>query len=246
MARKEDGTIYFDEEEQKVFDKALQDRLSRHKPDDYDDLAEIAKDLEDFGYSGTPAEKKAAVKAYKEQVRLQKEQQEEIDRLQKMEDEEGLTPAQAKRFKDLEDKLEKSTKAIEEITGKEKAKTEAEKSKIEQEENWKKQVADFNEAHADTDLTALEADEDFIEYATGRAGTLTTLYEGYVKFTSKLEKKTADEIRAKYKSKELLSTGTGKGSKSETGDYGLTENQKSLAKSNGMSYKEYADLLEHA
>lgn len=240
-----DGKVVFDETEQAEVDRIIGERLARakaEKPADYDDLSEIAKELEEFGFSGTPAEKKAAIKAQREQVK----QQEELDRLQQMAEEDGMTPAQAKRMKALEDMIEKQGKVIEEITGERQATKQAAEQKKQADENWTKQVTEFGEAHADIDLEKLNKDEDFIEYASGRSGTLKTLYEGYVKFTSKLREKTADEVATKYKAKELGSTGSGKGGKQEAGEYGLTERQKTLAKNNGMSYKEYADILKYA
>lgn len=240
-----DGKVVFNDEEQAEVNRIVGERLARvkaEKPEDYEDLKEISTILEDFDFKGTPAEKKAALKAAQEQTRQQKE----LAELEEKAEEEGLTPAQAKKMKALEDSIEALNKTIGEITGERQAKKQAEEMTKQQQENWNKQVSEFKEKHNDIDLEMLEKDEDFIEYATGRAGTLTSLYEGYEKYTSRLREKTADEIRAKYKSKELLSTGTGKGSKTDTTDYGLTERQKSLAKANGMSWKEYADLLKNA
>jgi hypothetical protein len=238
-----------DEQEVKTFtqeevNQIVQERLARakaEKPSDYDDLNEIARDLEEFGYSGTPAEKKAAIKAYKAELAAQKE----LTDLQQQAAEDGVTPAIARKMKALEDTIDRQGKVIQEITGERQAQKQAVEQKQQQEESWNKQVKEFGEEHADIDLKELNADEDFIEYASGRTGTLKTLYEGYVKFTSKLREKTADEVTAKYKAKELGSTGSGKGGKQEAGEYGLTDRQKTLAKGNGMTYKEYADILKH-
>lgn len=232
----ENGNIVFDVEEQKKVDEIVQQRLARvktEKPSDYEDLKEIEKELEEFGYSGTPAEKKAAIKAYKEQLKTQKE----LEELQEQAANDGITPELAREIRELK-------KDLEELKSEKKAKIEEAEAKRKQDENFNTQVAEFKEKHSEINLSLLEKDEDFIEYATGRTGSLTTLYEGYVKFTSRLKEKTSDEVATKFKVKELSSTGSGKGSP-EGGDYGLSERQKELAKQNKIPYKEYAELLKY-
>lgn len=61
MAIDESGNVTFTAEEQAKVDSIVQERLARakaEKPADYDDLQEIAKELEAFDFTGTPAEKK--------------------------------------------------------------------------------------------------------------------------------------------------------------------------------------------
>jgi hypothetical protein len=144
----------------------------------------------------------------------------------------------AREFNTTPEKLEKAIKKNIEAD-------EADEQKTASEKEFEKQKANFKETHTDIDIEKLLNDEDFLDYGGERRGTLSEIYESYVKYNAKLKEKTADEIREKYVTKELLSTGTGKGSGEES-TYNLTENQKNLAKSNGMSYKEYADLLKYA
>lgn len=233
MAKKEDGTIYFDDDEQKKVDEVVKDRLSRHKPDDYDDLKSIEKDLEAFGFSGTPAEKKAAIKAAIEQAATPPAKEEETD-----EDETStmVLNALAKKFKMTPTELELAIKAgAEDVKAKE--------GKRKSDTEWNNQVKDFKTKHSDIDLDALEKDEDFIDFAKGRMGTLTQKYEAYENYATRLKQKTSDEIKSKYKVKELLSTPTGAAARDE-GEYGLTARQKDLARNNGMDYREYAKLLK--
>lgn len=234
-----DGKVVFDETEQAEVDRIIGERLARakvEKPADYDDLQEIAQYLEDFGYSGTPAEKKAAIKAYREEIK----QQRELEELQKQAKTEGTSPELLAEIRELK-------KELSEIKGERQAQKQAVEEQKRKDEDWSKQVKEFKEEYADIDLDALNGDEDFLEFATGKQGTLKTIYERYIKYTSKLKEKTAEEVTVKYKAKELSSTGTGKGGgKSEASEYGLSERQKQLAKGNGMSYKEYAELLKHA
>lgn len=233
-----DGKVVFDETEQAEIDRIIGERLARakaEKPADYDDLKEIADHLEEFGYSGTPAEKKAAIKAYREEIKRRKE----LEELQQQAKTEGTSPELLAEIRELK-------KELAEIKGERQAQKQAEEQKSKQEEVWKTQVKEFTETYPDIDLKTLNEDDDFIEYASGRTGTIKTIYEGYVKLTSKLKEKTAEEVTVKYKAKELGSTGTGKGTKTEGSDYGLSERQKQLAKGSGMSYKEYADLLKYA
>jgi DNA repair exonuclease SbcCD ATPase subunit len=232
-----DGKVVFDETEQAEVDRIIGERLARakaEKPADYDDLKEIESEIGEFFEGATPAEKKEAIRAYKAEVKAQKE----LEELEKQAKATGKDPDLLKAIQTLE-------KKIESLEGERNASKQAVEQKQQQEENWTKQVNEFKEANEDIDLEKLNKDEDFIEYASGRSGTLKTLYEGYVKFTSKLREKTADEITAKFKAKELGSTGSGKGGKGDAGEYGLTDRQKTLAKANGMSYKDYAGLMKY-
>ena len=219
----ETGKVVFDADEQEKVDEIVKERLSRHKPDDYDDLKEVYDDIGEFFEGETIAEKKANIKALKEAQKQQTEEnlEQEVEEYE-IEDEEDIPDDKvlvslARRFGTTTEKVERLFKSQLEEASKE------ETNKL-LKEDWEKQQADFNEKHTDTDVSKLQQDEDFIDYTRSRVGTLTEIYEDYVKFTSKLEKKTADEIRAKYKSKDLLSTGTGKGTAGDSS--GLEEQER--------------------
>jgi hypothetical protein len=228
---------------QEDVDRIVQERLARVKketPEDYTDLKEIEKTLEEFGYVGTAAEKKAAIKAYREEIK----QQQELERLQQTAEEDGITPALAKKIKDLEDKLEKSTKVIEEITGeKQKAKADAE-AKAKADEEWEKQVTEMNEAHPDIDLEELAKNAKFTKFIKGKGLPLKELYEDFVEFVGETEA----EAIIKVKSKDIRSTSSGKGNNSEGNSYGLSAEEKALVDEHNrrypkskMSYKEYSE-----
>jgi hypothetical protein len=227
---------------QEEVDRIVQERLARVKketPEDYNDLKEIEQVLEDFGYQGTPAEKKAAIKAYQQELK----QQQELEKLQQMADNEGITPALAKKIKDLEDKLEKSTKVIEEITQEKQKLTAEQQAKIKAEEAWQKQVAEMTESYPDVDLDELSKNQKFIKFIKGKGLPLKELYEDFVEFVGETEA----EAIIKVKSKEARSTSSGKGSNSDS--HGLTAEEKALVDQHNarypkqkMSYKEYADM----
>lgn len=236
MAKKEDGTIFFDEEEQKKVDEVVKERLARHKPEDYDDLKEIEKELEAYGFSGTPAEKKAAIKAAREQADINKEKLPVEEDEDEDETSELVLKALAKKFNMKPEEIEAAIKV-----SADEAKSKEIKKKTDQE--WNNQVKDFKTKHSDIDLDALEKDNDFIDFAKGRIGTLTQKYEEYEKYSARLKQKTAEEIKGKYKLKGMLSTSITAAGRDE-GEYGLTARQKELAKGNGMTYKEYSAMLK--
>lgn len=216
----ESGKVVFDAEEQAKVDEIVKERLSRHKPDDYDDLKEVYDDIGEFFEGTTIAEKKANIKALKE-AQKQQALTEEVEEFE-VEDEDDIPNEDtlnsiAKKLGTTPDKVENAFKVLIEKQTKE------ETDKI-LKADWEKQQQEFIGKYPDLDLAQLEKDEDFIEYTENRVGTLLNIYEAYVKFTSKRDQKTADEIRAKFKSKELLSTGTGKGGAND--NTGLSQQEK--------------------
>ncbi len=215
----ESGKVVFDVDEQAKVDEIVKERLSRHKPDDYDDLKEVYEDIGEFFEGDTLAEKKANIKALKE-AQKQQALKSEIEEFEVEDDEipdEDTLKTLAKKLGTTPDKVENAFKGLIEKQTKEETDKELKA-------DWEKQQAEFTEKYPDLDLVQLQKDEDFIEYTESRVGTLLSIYDAYVKFTSRRDQKTADEIRAKFKSKELLSTGTGKGSGSDT--TGLTSQEK--------------------
>lgn len=215
----EEGKIVFDADEQAKVDEIVKERLARHKPDDYDDLKEVYEDIGEFFDGETISEKKANIKALKEAQKQSLEQEVEEYEIEEEDDipDDKILVSLARKFGTTPEKVERLFKNQLDNESK------AEEEKF-LKEDWEKQQANFKEKHSDIDISKLQKDEDFIDYTRSRVGTLLEIYEDYVKFTSKLEKKTADEIRAKYISKELLSTGTGKGSVGD--NIGLTEQEK--------------------
>ncbi len=87
-------------------------------------------------------------------------------------------------------------------------------------------------------------DRAFREFCAGKDGDIMSLYESYQNF---LEMLSSSPAAKRYRAAEqgLASTGFS-GNASPSADYGslLTENQKRIAASAGMSYRQYAELLE--
>lgn len=240
MARDEQGNIIFDAEEQAKVDAIIQERVARvkaEKPADYDDYKAIGEELQAFGYKGTPSEIRAEIKRQRESTQAQIE----LAELEQQADDEGITPALAKKIKDLEDKLEKSTKALDEITGERQAKVKQAEEQKAQEEFYNQQRQALLEKH-NVDAEDLEKNPRFMKFVKGKKITdLVEVYEDFAEFIGETE---ADTI-AKAKSKEERSTSGGKGTNTDGAVYGLSPNQQTLAKKSGMSYKEYAELLKN-
>jgi transcriptional regulator with XRE-family HTH domain len=232
----EDGKIVFDEEEQAEVNRIVGERVARvksEKPIDYDDLQEIAKDLEDFGYAGTPAEKKAAIKAYKESLREQSNYQEEIEHAAndgEIPDEKVLN-ALAKKFGVSADKVEKAIKKVISLD-------DAEERKQKDDESWNNEVSEFEGKYSTVDIAKLAEDKKFIKFAKGKNIPLVEKYEEYLEFLGDSEK----EFTAKIQSNIDRSTSSGK-QKGDAlgGTYGLSADEQELAAENGMSYKDFSE-----
>jgi hypothetical protein len=233
----EDGKVVFEEAEQKEIDRIVSERLSREKAkySDYDDLAEIAKELEEFNYTGTPAEKKAAIKAYKEEMKRQQQSQnagyqETIEQFDEIPDEKVLN-ALAKKFGTTSEKVEKAIKkAIDSA--------DAEEKKQKADEARNKEVQEFNQRYDNVDLEKLSQDPKFMKFIRGKNMPLSNLYEDYLEFLGDSEK----EFIAKVQSNIDRSTSSGR-QKGDAlgGTYGLSADEQELAKENGMTFKEYSE-----
>jgi transcriptional regulator with XRE-family HTH domain len=231
----ETGKIVFDEEEQAKVDEIVADRLTREKSKyaDYNDLKEIESELEEFGYTGTPAEKKAAIKAYKESLREQSSYQEEIEHVAndgEIPDEKVLN-ALAKKFGVSADKVEKAIKKSIEAD-------DAEERKRKDDESWNKEISEFEEKYSTVDIAKLAEDKKFIKFAKGKNMPLVERYEEYLEFLGDSEK----EFTAKIQSNIDRSTSSGK-QKGDAlgGTYGLSADEQELAAENGMSYKDFSE-----
>lgn len=224
---------------QSELDRIVKDRLvrEREKYTGYDDLKAVVEELNQFGYAGSAKEVREAIKAQKEAY----QQSEELETLQQQAEEDGITPALAKKMKALEDKLEKSTKVIEDLIGERESKQKEVETKKKADDEWNAQVKDFTDGYPDIDLDELAKNQKFMKFARGKSLPLVELYTDFVEFIGEAEAETI----AKVKSKNERSTSSGKSASSDGGSYGLSERQKTLAKNNGMQYKEYAELLKH-
>lgn len=222
---------------QEELDRIVGERLARakkDKPEDYDDLREITETLKAFGYSGTPAEMKAVLKD--QASRKAKEQ--ELAELEEEAERKGSSPELLAEIKELKAEIKGMKQKDED---REKQAREAK----DREEAWIKQVEAFKEKHPDVDMDALGQNERFVKFL-GRANPTLSLVEVYEDFLDLVGGAEAAAI-AKIKSNNDRSTASGKGGGGDHagGTYGLTDHQQQLAKRNGMSNKEYADMLGH-
>ena len=105
------------------------------------------------------------------------------------------------------------------------------------------ELEEFTRVFPRVDLRSLLENEDFLDYADGKSGSLVSLYAAFL--TERDERILADEQdRSNSLRRSLASTGFSSG-KSAGEDYSslLTPTQMRIAKSAGMTYKEYADYL---
>jgi hypothetical protein len=190
-------------------DRIVEERLARErkKYGDYDELKEIEKELEGFGYTGTAAEKKAAIKTQREQYA----KQQELADLQEEADEKGASPELLSEIKQLKSE-------IAELKGEREAIKKAETEKKVADEAFNNQVQEFNEEYPDVDLAKVGENPKFLKFAKGRAGTLAELYTDFVDFVGETEKE-LDTLRKTVEAKEAnqknadSSTGSVKGDK---------------------------------
>lgn len=236
----EDGKVVFEEAEQAEVDRIIKERLSRVKaelPEDYDDLKEIAKELEGYGYQGTVAEKKAAIKAQREA----QDKQKEIDELQEQAAQTGTSPELLAELKTLKAELSVLKEKEKEREERKKQKQQEEEAGKQQQEKINAEIEELKESYKDVDINELAKDEDFLDFVANSSGTLTLTqkYEKYLKLTKKAEDTAVNKLKSNID--RSTSSGKSKGTVGET--HGLTPRQQALADENGLSYKEYAQAL---
>lgn len=237
MAIKEDGTVYFNEQEQPEINRIVEDRLARErsKYSDYEDLKGLDEELAAFGYQGTAKERREAIKAQREEIAKQAE----LEELQRQSQLQGTSPELLAEIKELK-------KELGELKGERQAQKQAADEKKQADEAWSKQVKEMTEAYPDVDLDTLADDAKFKKFAKGKSLPLKELYEDFAEFIGETEAATI----AKVKSKEERSTSSGKAKGSDGGSHGLSDDQKKVVddwnRKNPdmkMSYKEYSDKL---
>lgn len=213
-------------------DRIIGERLTRERSkfeSELQEYKETLSELDDFGYTGTVAEKREAIRAYK--AELSKAQ--EIETLQQEAQQTGTSPELLAEIKELK-------KELAEIKGERQAKEKELKAKIEAEESWNKQFNEFKEAYPDVDETKLNENQKFLKFIKNKSGTLKELYEDFIELVGETE----TAAIAKVISKNERSTGSGKSSSADGGGYGLTDSQKTLAQRAGLTYKEYSEYLK--
>lgn len=107
----------------------------------------------------------------------------------------------------------------------------------------RREIGEFIAKYGEDRLLSVFCDEAFRKFCFGKSGSPVELYEQYLGFLTAL--RAGDEVRfARAAESRLASTGFS-GSSSSAVDYGslLSESQKQLAQTAGLSYRRYAELL---
>lgn len=217
---------------QEDVDRIVGERLSREKASkaDYEDLKEIADSLEVYGYTGSVADKKALFKQHAEAKR----QAEAVEALEEEAIKSGSSPEMLARLKKAEELLEK-------IQEKEQKQQQEMENKQKVDEAWNQQTALFQEKYPDVDMPKLAENERFMKFLRSSTLPFVEAYEDYIDLVGGAEKAAVEKIKAN----DDRSTFSGKAKAEPSGGtHGLTDNQQSLAKKNGMTNKEYADLYK--
>lgn len=110
-------------------------------------------------------------------------------------------------------------------------------------EDMMSEIFDFKKNFPDTDINSLFENKVFLAFSKGRHQNLCSLYGDYISFMSALY---GDGQKSERKDdSETFSTSFSARSKSYGNDYSgiLSKRQMEIAKSEGMSYREYAELL---
>jgi len=225
------------QEQEKTFtqselNRIIEGRLSqeRKKYADHDELRGVVDELNEYGYVGTPSEVRAQIKQQKEAY----QKQSELEQLQYEAQTQGTSPELMAEIKELK-------KELTEIKAERQAKKQEIETAHKQNQEWQAQVKVFEAKHGDVDLEKLGENPKFIKFIKGKGLPLVELYDDFLDFIGEAEAETI----AKMKSKDIRSTGNGKGGGSaEGGTYHLTEKQQNLARENGMTMKEYAEAIK--
>ena len=213
MAVDETGKVTFTEAEQAKVDEIVKDRLARVKaelPPDYETYKEIAETLEAFDFTGTPTEKKEALKAASE---ARKQAAVAGTYKEAVESYEGVSeiPSDAV-INALAKKWGKDPKAVEKAILRQVDNDEAAEKKAESSRDFARQVKEFEAKYKDIDVEKLGENKKFIRFIEGRKMPLINLYEKFVEYEG--ENQTEIEtlrktIQTKEANEKNASTSTG-------------------------------------
>jgi hypothetical protein len=220
---------------QAEIDKIVGERLARErsKYSDYEDVKGILEELNAYGYQGGAKEVREAIKSQREAV----QKQQELETLQDEAKEKGATPELLAEIKQLKAEIADMKKERED-------KKKEEEKKQQEKEAFNNQVKEFEEKYPNIDLDKLNKDADFLEFleASNPNLTLSQVYAKFEKFVGGAESKAIAKIQSNVE--RSTSSGRNKGD-ANGGTYGLTPRQQDLARQNGMTNKEYAELLSN-
>lgn len=239
----ENGKVVFDEDEQKEVDRIVGERISR---EGIQDMKEIMENLKSFGYTGTPAEIKAAIKVDADNFVKQledNEKQETLDALKEQAKNTGTTPELLATIKALQEDLS-------EIKGERKAVKDAEMQRISDQKKADEQVKYFAECDETkgVDLAKLIENPKFAKFLdkqrnNGKPDFIVEAYKDFVELIGGVEAETIAKIQAN----EYRSSSSGRGTSSD-GAGGLTADEKAFVDDHNrryphmkMTYKEFSE-----
>lgn len=219
---------------QEDLDRIVGERLTRERAarGDYDDLKEVADLVKEFGYQGSVADIKAQLRQESETRRKAAE----MEQLKQEAATSGTSPELLSEMKALQ-------KRLDEIESEKQKQLKEMEAKQQAENAWNAQVQEFQTKHADVDMEKLAKNEKFMKFLSKSNPSIpfVDVYETYIDLVGDAEAAAIEKI----KSNADRSTFSGKSKADPSGGtFGLNESQQALAKSNGMTYKEYADLLK--
>jgi alanyl-tRNA synthetase len=211
-------------------DRIIEERLGR---EGIRDMKDIVTTLQDMGYQGTPAEIKAEVKRQAEEYKAQRA----LDEAKKEAERTGTSPELMAQIKELKDELAELKKERQAN----KQATEAQKAA---QERYAQEVRELRERYPDIDTVKLAENPRFKKFLDNSHPKLTILqvYEDFKELVGETEAAAIAKITANT----ARTTASGKGGGEATGGtYGLNAKQQEIAKEAGMSFKKYAEYLEH-
>ena len=211
-------------------DRIVQDRLGRES---IQEMKEIVTTLQDFGYTGTPAEIKAAVKAQAEEYRKQRE----LAEAEKEAKAAGTSPELMAEIRQLKQELAEIKQE------KQESKKQSEAQKAAQ-ERYRQEVDELRGKYPEIDTVKLAENPRFKKFLDNSHPKLTILqvYEDFKELVGETEAAAIAKITANVG----RTTASGKGGGEATGGtYGLNAKQQEIAKEAGMNFKEYAEYLSH-
>jgi hypothetical protein len=195
---------------QKDVDRIVQERLARHKPEDYDDLKEIADILEDFDFPGTPAEKKARLQEAREARKTAASADSYGEAVKAYDGADDLPPDTV--IRSIAKKWGKDPKVVERALQRQVESLEDDDRKQAASKNWAAQVREFEAKNADVDLEKLAKNEKFLKFVKGKQLPLVQLYEDFVDFVGETEAE-LDTLRKTVAAKDA----NAKGAQASTG-----------------------------
>ena len=104
----------------------------------------------------------------------------------------------------------------------------------------------IKELYPNTDINGIFSDRAFQSFSKGRRGALSDIYSDYVSFLSEVSEKLSDGSGSRRDYSGAASTAFSSDAKAYGDSYSerLTRRQMDIAKSSGMSYREYGELLD--